>query len=164
VTPAPPAQSGCTAYRLSLGRVFDERDHERSGGAESDAKSSERGGPSKQQAQIIAPGLDVALRTAGLNPDDPQVTKAIQISLMMISGGALPLPPPSILAEYEKAYPGIVSKIIEWTEQQRAHRQALERQRTEGSERRMNRGQIIAGTVAVSDLVLAALTGAAGAT
>jgi uncharacterized membrane protein len=114
---------------------------------------------SEQTIEIIPPELDTALRTAGLNPDDPKLTKAIEISLMMVRG-SLPLPPPPILAEYEKAFPGLVEKIITWTEEQRKHRQSLERQQTDGSERRMDRGQLIAGGVAMWGLLMAVIAGA----
>jgi uncharacterized membrane protein len=80
----------------------------------------------------------------------------------MMFSGSLPLPPPSVLAEYNAAYPGLVDKIVEWTEIQRQHRQALERQTAEGSERPMNRGQLIAATVAIWGLTLAAAVGIFG--
>jgi hypothetical protein len=76
--------------------------------------------------EVIPPGLDTVLRKAGIDPT-PDVTKAIEISLMMFRG-SLPLPPPPILAEYEKTFPGLTEKIIHWTEEQRTHRQSLERQ------------------------------------
>jgi uncharacterized membrane protein len=112
---------------------------------------------SANQQEVIPPGLDTVLRTAGINPT-PEVTKAIEISLMMFRG-SLPLPPPPILSEYEKAFPGLTNKIIGWTEEQRTHRQALERQRTDGAERRMDRGQYIAAGVALWGLTMAALAG-----
>jgi uncharacterized membrane protein len=78
----------------------------------------------------------------------------------MLFRGQLPLPPPPILAEYEKHFPGLCDKLVGWTEAQRSHRQALERQRTDGQEIRMNRGQLIAGGVAIWGLTMAALAGA----
>jgi hypothetical protein len=47
--------------------------------------------------EIIPPALDTALRTAGVDTRDPNVSRAIEISLMMYSG-TLPLPPPPVLA------------------------------------------------------------------
>jgi uncharacterized membrane protein len=79
-----------------------------------------------------------------------------------MSGGPLPLPPAPILAEYEKAYPGLIAKFVEWTDSQRGHRQALENLRQERSERRMDRGQIIAGSVALWGLTVAAVVGIFG--
>jgi uncharacterized membrane protein len=56
----------------------------------------------------------------------------------MMASGSLPLPPASILSEYNQAFPGLVEKIIFWTEEQRKHRQLLERQRAERVEGRSN--------------------------
>jgi uncharacterized membrane protein len=75
----------------------------------------------------------------------------------MTARGSLPLPPPALLSEYDRAFPGLVQKIIEWTEEQRKHRHKLEDKVTTGSEKRMDRGQIIAGVVAVWGLTLAAI-------
>jgi uncharacterized membrane protein len=120
------------------------------------ATSTNSVAPSKPQ-EVIPPGLDTVLRTAGIDPT-PEVTKAIEISLMMFRG-SLPLPPPPILSEYEKTFPGLTEKIVAWTEEQRIHRQALERQRTDGAEKRMDRGQYIAGGVAIWGLTMAAVAG-----
>jgi|SRR5712691_2931250 len=113
--------------------------------------------PEKQtpSTEIIPPALDTALRTAGVDTRDPNVSKAIEISLLMFSG-SLPLPPPTVMAEYNSAFPGLVEKIVSWTEEQRQHRMRLERVRTEGSEARFDRGQWIAGAVALGGLALVA--------
>lgn len=78
----------------------------------------------------------------------------------MLFRGQLPLPPPSILAEYEQHFPGLCEKVVGWTEAQRTHRQTLERQKTDGQEKRMNRGQIIAGAVALWGLTMATIAAA----
>src|SRR5262245_41312036 len=109
-------------------------------------------------AEIIPPALDTALRQAGVNTQDPNVTKAIEISLMILRG-SLPLPPPVLLQEYNSAFPGVVQKIIAWTEEQRQHRMELERLRAQGSERRLNRGQWVAAAVALGGLLLATAVG-----
>lgn len=67
-----------------------------------------------------------------------------------------------VIAEYNSAFPGLVEKIVAWTEEQRQHRMKLERMRTEGSEARFNRGQWIAGTVALGGLVLASIVSVVG--
>jgi uncharacterized membrane protein len=92
---------------------------------------------------------------------DPNVSKAIEISLLMFSG-SLPLPPPTVMAEYNNAFPGLVEKIVSWTEEQRQHRMRLERMRTEGSEARFDRGQWIAGAVALGGLALASMVSIVG--
>jgi uncharacterized membrane protein len=96
-----------------------------------------------------------------VNPRDLDLTKALEISLMMVSG-SLPLPPASLLLQYEKAFPGLVEKIVSWTDSQRQHRQDLERKKTDGAEKRMNRGQLIAGSVAVYGLTSSAFVGIFG--
>jgi uncharacterized membrane protein len=70
--------------------------------------------------------------------------------------------PPEILAQYEQEFPGLGYKLVEWTEQQRNHRQSLEKQRTDGSEKRMERGQFIAGGVALWGLTIAGLVAVFG--
>jgi uncharacterized membrane protein len=80
----------------------------------------------------------------------------------MVATGSLPVPPASILVEYEQAFPGLGTKIVTWTEEQRKHRQGLERQRTDGAESRMNRGQLIAAGVALWGLTLSAAVGIFG--
>jgi uncharacterized membrane protein len=80
----------------------------------------------------------------------------------MVATGSLPVPPASILTEYEQAFPGLGTKIVSWTEEQRKHRQSLEKQRTDGAERRMNRGQLIAAFVAIWGITLAAVVGIFG--
>jgi len=112
-------------------------------------------------AEIIPPVLDTALRTAGVDTRDPNVSKALEISLMMYSG-TLPLPPPPVLAAYADAFPGLVEQIVSWTDEQRQHRFDLERERAKGSEARLDRAQRNAFMVACGGLVLAAIVGVLG--
>jgi uncharacterized membrane protein len=117
----------------------------------------------RQQLEIIPAALDGALRSAGVDLQNPDVTKAIEISLsLMVATGSLPVPPASILAEYNDTIPGLGDKIVSWTEEQRKHRQGLEKLRTDGAERRMDRGQIFAGVIAVWGLTMAAAVGIFG--
>jgi uncharacterized membrane protein len=107
-------------------------------------------------AEIIPPEITSAFRTAGVDPSNPGISRAIQFSLMLFGG---PIPPPSLLAEYNKAMPGLGDKIVGWTEQQRDHRQSMERERLRGSQNRQNRGQLIAALVAFWGLTLSAVVG-----
>jgi uncharacterized membrane protein len=109
--------------------------------------------------EIIPPALQTALRNVGVDPQDPNVSKALEISLTMMFSGSLPLAPPPILREYGNVRPELIDKLVEWTEQQSTHRRELERLRTEGSERRLNRAQWIGGAVAIGGLALASLVG-----
>jgi uncharacterized membrane protein len=80
----------------------------------------------------------------------------------MMYSGSLPLPPPPVLSAYDEAFPGLVEKLISWTEEQRNHRFKLERAHAERSETRLDRGQWIAGIVAIGGLVLASIVGVVG--
>lgn len=127
-------------------------------GSQGDPQSRAQSDPPRTRIEIL-PALDAALRQAGVDPRNPDVTKTVNISLsMMMASGQLPLPPPELLRQYEDVYPGLTGKIIEWTEEQRRHRMALENRATIGSEARMNRSQFIAGSVALVGLCLAAGT------
>jgi uncharacterized membrane protein len=118
---------------------------------------------SKSIPELVPPALDGVLEAAGVDLKNPQVTKALEISMsFMVARGSLPLPPAEILAEYEREFPGLGQKLIGWTEQQRGHRQSLERQRAEGSEPRMDRGQLIAASVAITGLLVGGAVGIFG--
>lgn len=93
---------------------------------------------------------------AGVDPSNPGVSKAIQFTLMQFGG---PIPPPSLLAEYNKVMPGLGDKIVSWTEQQKDHRQSIERGGFNGSQTRQNRGQLIAALVAFWGLTLSGVVG-----
>jgi hypothetical protein len=112
--------------------------------------------------EIIPADLDSVLREIGIDTRDPKVSKALEISLTMMFGGSLPLVPPPILREYGNIRPELIDKFIEWTELQADHRRGLEKFRTEGSEKRLNRGQWIGATSALGGLCLAALVGMYG--
>ena len=109
------------------------------------------------EADLIPPQLDTVLRKRGLNPEDPHVKTAIEVS-MMAWRGSMPFPPPPILADLERIHPGITGKMVQWTDEQRAHRIRLEKIETEGDEKRKDRSQILGGGVAVLGLCLAAVT------
>jgi uncharacterized membrane protein len=108
---------------------------------------------------ILPPALESALRSLGVDPTDPKISKALEISLTMMFSGSLPLAPPPILREYGNIRPELIDKLIEWTEQQSAHRREMERCRTTGSEKRQNRGQLIGAVVMLGGLSLAAVSG-----
>lgn len=130
-----------------------------------DPKQSSTNNPKiqTQPLEIIPPALDGALRSAGVDLNNPEVTKALKVSLsLMVATGSLPVPPAPILAEYNTTIPGLGDKIVDWTEQQRVHRQSLEKQRTDGAERRMDRAQISATAIAVWGLTMAGAVGIFG--
>jgi uncharacterized membrane protein len=113
------------------------------------------------QPDVIPPQLDGALRSAGLDLNDPKVSRAVEIT-MMVASGPLPLPPPDILQAYEDRFPGIVDRFIRWTEEQRKHRFQLEIARAKRDDNRLDRAQIIAAVVAICGLFASAIVGILG--
>jgi uncharacterized membrane protein len=107
--------------------------------------------------EIIPPALESALKSSGVDLKDPNVFRALEISLTMMFTGSLPLPPPAILKEYGNIRPELVDMLVKLTEEQSVHRRDMERKRTEGSETRLNRSQWIGATVALGGLALAAV-------
>jgi uncharacterized membrane protein len=110
----------------------------------------------------IAESLEALLTKLGVSEDDPDARILIErVSASSQYRG--PIPPPQMLAEYEKVIPGLGGRIIENWEQQRKHRERLEADTTRGSEARMDRSQRNALIVAVLGLVIAAVLGYFGA-
>jgi Flp pilus assembly protein TadB len=62
-----------------------------------------------------------------------------------------------MLRAYDEYKTGMGTEVVEWLKDQTRHRQRLERQRAEGSERRLNRPQISALVVAIAGVVVAAI-------
>jgi uncharacterized membrane protein len=142
-------------------------DHSNKNGNEAPKSSGQtpaESAPAQNQPELIPPALDSVLRNVGINPQDPAVSKALEVSLttMMMYGGSLPLAPPQILKEYQKIKPELVDKFVEWTEAQSAHRRELEKTRVDRSERRLDRGQFIAAAVAIGGLFLSTVEGIGG--
>ena len=65
-----------------------------------------------------------------------------------------PLPPPTALAEYDKALPGLARRIVERWEREGDHRQSMERSIVRARITNQSRGQIIGAFL--SAIVLAA--------
>jgi hypothetical protein len=61
-----------------------------------------------------------------------------------------------MLRAYDEYSPGMGSDVVEWTKDQTRHRQGLERQRTDGSENRLNISQKFALCVAIFGITAAA--------
>ena len=105
--------------------------------------------PSPIPAEILEK-LPPEVREA-FSPGNVQITE-IAASMAMYRG---PWPPSSILAEYEKDFPGWGVRLLELTEQQVAHRQALESKQVERSELRMDIGQKFGFATAALSIVVA---------
>jgi uncharacterized membrane protein len=103
----------------------------------------------------LPPALDNVLRSSGIDPNNPDVVRTAELTLQ-ITSLSLPLPPPEVLSEYERSFPGLVNRLIAWTDEQRKHRFRLEARRAEREERRLDRAQIFAAIISIVGLALSA--------
>jgi uncharacterized membrane protein len=74
------------------------------------------------------------------NQGDPRASLRLS-SRTQITAFSGPLPPPAVLAKYNEVLPGLAERIVALTEQQSAHRQALEAAVTKGNIAAQGRGQ-----------------------
>ena len=117
--------------------------------------------PDAERHVSLPPSLVKILRDQGIDPRDPEVSKVLEITFTSISGSSS-LPPAVLLEQWERLYPGITAKFVEWTEAQSSHRRALETERSQRSEARQDKSQIIFGITAVTGLFLSAAVGVWG--
>lgn len=83
-----------------------------------------------------------------------QVT--LQQSLEITQG---PLPRPEVMADYDKAVPGLAAKLVEWTENETRHRHQLEQRSFEETKILRSRAQVFGVVVSVTGLVIAGVVG-----
>ena len=127
------------------------------GSTPADVDSVEPSVPS--EVEILPPEAQQKLKELGIDLDDPKFRRVLGVFLEAYSG---PIPPPSMLAQYEKVRPGIVDKIIDWNDRQMLHRHTLEKESSNRSEDRMDRGQWLAGGAMIFGLIIAGLVGVYG--
>jgi uncharacterized membrane protein len=83
--------------------------------------------------------------------DDPtKLTTILQFAASFWRG---PLPPPQVLAEYNKAFPGCAERIFAMAEQQSQHRRTIEADVIESDIRLRDRGQICAMVLATMVII-----------
>ncbi|MEN9281539.1 MAG: hypothetical protein RL594_474 [Bacteroidota bacterium] len=70
-----------------------------------------------------------------------------------------PLPPPSVLHQYDEVFPGLAERIVTSMELEQQHRHALDRKLFETHRDAFSRGQWIAATIALVCLVLGFVLG-----
>ena len=85
--------------------------------------------------------IELVLAQANENPEQIKRLKA-ELKYSSYRGSFAPA---EIIKEYEAAFPGAGKWILDQTAAQGERRHALEKIQVEGSERRMGRGQLIAG-------------------
>lgn len=120
----------------------------------------------QQNAEIVetpSPGeLADALRgifeQLGISEDDPRARIVIS-EVRTLIGYRGPIPPPEMLAEYDKILPGLANRIVEAWEAQFQHRKDLENSTTRASENRMDRSQRNALIVSLAGILMAGVVG-----
>lgn len=113
-----------------------------------------------EKVQAGSPGkvsvIDEVMRGAGLDPRDPKVSRVREtIETTILLSGSSPLPPAILLEQWEVLHPGITAKYVAWADIQGRHRRGLETTRTNRSEARQDRGQLIAAFIAIAGLAAA---------
>lgn len=91
-------------------------------------------------------------RTGETNPSrarEEDTRAAAQALLVSASSFSGPLPPPDVLAAYERVLPGSADRIIRMAEDQGSHRRGLERQELAANIRTQSQGQWLAFVIAL---------------
>jgi uncharacterized membrane protein len=89
-----------------------------------------------------APKIDVGVQAI----EPPTRLMSASFSAEVYSG---PIPPPSIMAEWEKLLPGSADRILKMAEKQTAHRITIEEKVVDGDVRRSDRGLIFGFIIAL---------------
>ncbi len=104
--------------------------------------------------EIIPPEAAEAFRKIGI--DTPE--KAAAVIAISASVSRNPFPSPDMLRAYDDYKSGTGAEVMEWIKDQTRHRQGLERDRTNGSERRLNTAQQNSLIIAILGVLVAAGT------
>ena len=70
-----------------------------------------------------------------------------------------PLPRPEVLAEYDRALPGLAAKLVEWTENETGHRHQLEETSFDEAKSLRSRAQVFGVVVSVTGLAVSGVVG-----
>ncbi len=130
------------------------------------AKTETAGEADPLENEVTAPpepeelldALQGILEQIGIGEDDPRARVVIS-EVRTLVGYRGPIPPPQMLAEYERVHPGLAKRIVDAWDDQARHRKQLEAQMTGGAEARMNRSQVFALAVALAGLLVAGAVG-----
>jgi uncharacterized membrane protein len=93
-----------------------------------------------------------------------QTQSSAKHSQTVIAQFSSPLPPPEMLANYERAQPGLINKIIEMTEKESNHRRELEKQKLLAEVESLHRGDTLISRAQIFALIIAVLTIVGGCT
>jgi len=98
-----------------------------------DQKNKQAGEATSDQDELAQ--LARLAEEIGVRSDDAKLLRV----LAQFSG---PMPPPSMVLEYDQIYPGAAAKFIDNVLQESTHRRELQRLQISGAESRLNRGQL----------------------
>lgn len=118
-------------------------------------------GDELETPEILLEEIEDLLADAGVSRDDPRAQRLLADVRTVVAYQG-PIPPPAVLAEYNRTIPGLGNEIVEAWKQQREHRIAMEQELFGGDSKRMNRGQICAVVIAVTSILTAGLVGVFG--
>lgn len=100
----------------------------------------------------------------------PPLPNGTQVSVQVASGFSGPIPPPNLLQEYDKAFPGSAERIVKMAEVEQAHRHAREHAEAElqisihnGIKLETTLGQFFALIIGVVAIIAGTIAGVHGA-
>lgn len=108
-----------------------------------------------QQREQPAHAPDESIQPSVSSNARAQIVEALHASLY-----AGPIPPPEVLAQYEKVLPGLADRIMAESERQRAHRQEAEMTLIRNDARARMAGLIVGMVIALAALALAGVLAA----
>lgn len=87
----------------------------------------------------------------------PKIQKVTLEQRLEITQG--PLPRPEVLADYDRALPGLAAKLVEWTENETRHRHRLEDKSFEDAKSLRSRAQVFGVVVSMIGLAVSGVVG-----
>ncbi len=112
--------------------------------------------PPSDAMQALPPELASLIKSIPEGQSDQNTMMAALLGIQATIG---PLPPPTMLREYEEIYPGFTASFIKMIERQETHRQGLEKTTVEGNNKRASQGLYIGAVVAILFLIAATALG-----
>ncbi len=106
--------------------------------------------PSPETEQISS---EIAAASAPPRRIRTVIHEAVRQELRIFRG---PLPPPDVLADYNKVYPGCGKEVVQMARDEQRHRHQIEDRQTDGDLTLAKRGQLIGGFLALA-LVIGAI-------
>ena len=91
-----------------------------------------------------------------------QQNHLVQQGVQNVTHFAGPIPPPTILAEYDRIFPGAAERIVKMAENQSAHRIELEKAVIHSNNRKSQLGQVFAFVIAIAAIIAGSIVAMIG--